>query len=260
MSVNRVYTARALDEPVCIPLDEAIAVLEEGEMDEEVGLMRWGSNYTFLVNLARAGVRLMAIYKPRRGERPLWDFPDGTLCNRETAAYLTANALGWDLVPPTLLRAGTRGIGSVQLFIDHDPEEHYYTFDNPELLPQLERMAIFDAIANNADRKGGHCLVDEDGRLWGIDHGLTFNASEKLRTVIWDFAGMPIPAALLADLRQLCGRLGDANDAYTRGMAELLSPIEMRMLGIPRRSLAGGGTFPAAGRRSRIGLGRRCSV
>ena len=247
MSVTRVYTARALDEPVCIPLDDAIAVLEGGEMDEEVGLMRWGSNYTFLVNLARAGVRLMAIYKPRRGERPLWDFPDGTLCNRETAAYLTAKALGWNLVPPTLLRAGTRGIGSVQLFIDHDPEEHYYTFEKPELLPQLERMAIFDAIANNADRKGGHCLVDEDGRLWGIDHGLTFNASEKLRTVIWDFAGMPIPAVILADLRVLCGRLGDAADAYTRGMAELLSPIELRMLEYRVDRLLAEGLFPQPG-------------
>jgi len=230
MSDTRVYTARALDEPVCIPLDDAIAVLEYGEMDEEVGLMRWGSNYTFLVNLLRQDSRLLAIYKPRGGERPLWDFPDGTLCNRETAAFLTAKALGWNMVPPTLLRAGTRGIGSVQLYIDHDPAEHYYTFAKPELLLTLERMAIFDAIANNADRKGGHCLVDEDGRLWGIDHGLTFHASEKLRTVIWDFAGMPIPPAILADLRQLCGRLGDADDAYTRGMTELLSPIEMRML------------------------------
>ena len=247
MSVTRVYTARALDEPVCLPVDDAIAVLEEGEMDEEVGLMRWGSNYTFLVNLVRDGVRLMAIYKPRRGECPLWDFPDGTLCNRETAAYLTSKALGWNLVPPTLLRAGTRGVGSVQLFIDHDPEEHYYTFEKPGLLPQLERMAIFDAIVNNADRKGGHCLVDEDGQLWGIDHGLTFNASEKLRTVIWDFAGMPISPAILADLRLLCGRLGVADEAYTRRMAELLSPIETRMLEYRVDRLLADGVFPQPG-------------
>ncbi len=249
MCLTRVYTARALDEPVCIPLADAIAVLETGEMDEEVGLMRWGSNYTFLVNLRLNEVRLLAIYKPRRGERPLWDFPDGTLCNRETAAYLTAQALGWNLVPPTLLRPGTRGIGSVQLFIDHDPEVHYYTFDKPGLLPQLERMAAFDAIANNADRKGGHCLVDGGGQLWGIDHGLTFNASEKLRTVIWDFAGMPIPGAILADLRLLCARLGDAADAYTRRMAELLSPMELRMLAhrVDRLLLAGSFPLPGAG-------------
>jgi uncharacterized repeat protein (TIGR03843 family) len=247
MSVTRVHTARALDEPVCIPLEEANAVLEQGEMDEEVGLMRWGSNYTFLVNLARAGVRLMAIYKPRGGERPLWDFPDGTLCNRETAAYLTAKALGWPCVPPTILRDGTRGIGSVQLFIDHDPEEHYYSFDKLRLLPQLERMAVFDAVANNADRKGGHCLVDEDEQLWGIDHGLTFNASEKLRTVIWDFAGMPIPPAILADLRVFCGRLGDADDVYTRAMSALLSPIEMRMLEYRVDRLLADGVFPQPG-------------
>ena len=247
MSVTRVHTARALDEPVCIPLAEASAVLERGEMDDEVGLMRWGSNYTFLVNIARADTRLLAIYKPRRGERPLWDFPDGTLCNRETAAYLTSKALGWSLAPPTLLRDGTRGIGSVQLFIDHDPEEHYYTFEKARLLPQLERMAIFDAIANNADRKGGHCLVDADGQLWGIDHGLTFNASEKLRTVIWDFAGMPIPEAILADLRVFCGRLGAADDAYTRAMSALLSPIEMRMLAHRVERLLADGVFPLPG-------------
>ena len=247
MSVTLVHTVRALDEPVCIPLDEAIVALEEGAMDEEVGLMRWGSNYTFLVNIVRNGIRLLAIYKPRRGERPLWDFPDGTLCNRETAAYLTSKALGWNLVPPTLLRGGTRGLGSVQLFIDHDPEEHYYTFEAPSLLPQLERMAVFDAVANNADRKGGHCILDEDGQLWGIDHGLTFNASEKLRTVIWDFAGMPIPEAILEDLRLLCARLGDAEDAYTRAMSELLSPIEMRMLEYRVDRLLADGSFPQPG-------------
>ena len=247
MSVTRVHTARALDEPVCIPLDEAITVLELGDMDDEVGLMRWGSNYTFLVNIVRADIRLMAIYKPRRGERPLWDFPDGTLCNRETAAYLTSKALGWNQVPPTILRQGTRGVGSVQLFIDHDPEEHYYTFDKLRLLPQLECMAIFDAIANNADRKGGHCLVDEDEQLWGIDHGLTFNASEKLRTVIWDFAGMPIPPAILADLRVLCGRLGDGKDSYTIEMSELLSPVEMRMLEYRVDGLLADGVFPQPG-------------
>ncbi len=247
MSVTRVHTARALDEPVCISLDEAIDILEYGEMDDEVGLMRWGSNYTFLVNIVRADIRIMAIYKPRKGERPLWDFPDGTLCNRETAAYLTSKALGWGLVPPTFLRAGTRGIGSVQLFIDHDPEEHYYTFDKSCLSSQLERMVIFDAIANNADRKGGHCLVDEDRHLWGIDHGLTFNASEKLRTVIWDYAGMTIPAAIRADLEIFCGRLADDRDAYTRDMRDLLSGIELRMLRLRVERLLETGHFPLPG-------------
>ena len=247
MSVSHVHTARALDEPVCIPMDEALSAIENGEMDDEVGLMRWGSNYTFLVNIVRDGRRMMAIYKPRRGERPLWDFPDGTLCNRETAAYLTSKALGWSLVPPTFLRDGTRGIGSVQLFIDHDPEVHYYSFDKSRLIEQLERMAIFDAIANNADRKGGHCIVDDDEHLWGIDHGLTFNASEKLRTVIWDFAGMPIPPAILDDLRVFCARLHDADDVYTGAMSELLSLIEMRMLKYRVESLLESGVFPLPG-------------
>ena len=107
-------------------------------------------------------------------------------------------------MPPTFLRDGTRGIGSVQLFIDHNPEVHYFTLDRARLARQLERMAAFDAIVNNADRKGGHCLLDDDERLWGIDHGLTFNASEKLRTVIWDYSGLPIPESILADLDRLC--------------------------------------------------------
>lgn len=247
MKVTHVHTARALDEPARVAFDEALRVVEKGAMDDEVGLMRWGSNYTFLVKIELEGLRLMAIYKPRMGERPLWDFPDGTLCNRETAAYLTSKALGWALAPPTFLRDGTRGIGSVQLFINHNPEEHYFTLDRDRFRPQLERMAIFDAIINNADRKGGHCLLDEDERLWGIDHGLTFNASEKLRTVIWDYSGMPIPAAILADLRVLCGRLGDADDAYTRAMAELLSPIEMRMLEFRVDHLLAEGVFPRPG-------------
>ena len=247
MKLKHVHTARALDEPLCIPLDEAIGVVEQGQMDDEVGLMRWGSNYTFLVNIEHQDARLLAIYKPRMGERPLWDFPDGTLCNRETASYLTSEALGWSMVPPTFLRDGTRGVGSVQLFIDHNPEEHYYTFDKLRVTHQLERMAIFDAIANNADRKGGHCILDDDQRLWGIDHGLTFNISEKLRTVIWDYSGMPIPRDILADLHCFCARLEDADDDYTRGMAELLSHKEMRMLRLRVERLVTTGIFPRPG-------------
>ena len=247
MSITRVHTARALDEPVCLPLDEAIDIIKNGEMDDEVGLMRWGSNYTFLVNIVRADIRLLAIYKPRKGERPLWDFPDGTLCNRETAAYLTSMALGWGIVPPTMLRDGTRGVGSVQLFIDHNPEEHYYTFDKSRYSQQLEQVAIFDAIANNADRKGGHCLVDDDENLWGIDHGLTFNASEKLRTVIWDYAGMSIPPEILDDLKVFCAKLADDGDDYTGAMRELLSDIELRMLRFRVEHLLETGVFPLPG-------------
>ena len=247
MQITRVHTARALDEPVCVAYAEALDTVENGAMDAEVGLMRWGSNYTFLVTLTRGDARLMAIYKPRIGERPLWDFPDGTLCNRETAAWLTSDALGWGLVPPTFLRDGTRGIGSVQLFIDHNPEVHYFTLDRARLARQLERMAAFDAIVNNADRKGGHCLLDDDERLWGIDHGLTFNASEKLRTVIWDYSGLPIPEPILEDLRCLCRRLDDETDAYTDSMAALLSAREMRMLRARVGRLVESGEFPLPG-------------
>ncbi len=247
MTVTHVHTARALDQPVCVSLAEAHIVIEKGEMDDEVGLMRWGSNYTFLVNIVRDGLGLMAIYKPRQGERPLWDFPDGTLCNRETAAYLTSKALGWGIVPPTFLRDGTRGVGSVQLFIDHNPEEHYFTFDKLRVMRQLERMAILDAIINNADRKGGHCLLDEDEHLWGIDHGLTFNASEKLRTVIWDFSGSPIPPDIMEDLRVFCARLHDDADEYTAGMADLLLRREMRMLQLRVERLLADGVFPLPG-------------
>jgi len=247
MKVTRVHTAQALDKPICIPLDDALKVIENGVVDEEVGLMRWGSNYTFLVNIVHDGIRLMAIYKPRQGERPLWDFPDGTLCNRETAAYLTSKALGWAIVPPTVLREGTRGLGSVQLFIDHNPEEHYFTFDKRRMMTQLERMAIFDVIANNADRKGGHCLLDDDDHLWGIDHGLTFHATEKLRTVIWDYSGQPIPAAILADLEALRRRLANDRDDYTQSMAELLSRSEMRMLKARVERLVRSRVFPQPG-------------
>lgn len=247
MSLTRVHTARALDEPVCMPLAEAHRVIEKGWMDDEVGLMRWGSNYTFLVNIVHHDARLIAIYKPQQGERPLWDFPDGTLCKRETAAYLTSKALGWGIVPPTFLRDGTRGIGSVQLFIDHDPELHYFTFDKLRMMRQLKQMAIFDAIINNADRKGGHCLLDDDEHLWGIDHGLSFNASEKLRTVIWDFSGLPIPPEILAELGDLLARLDDEDDEYSVGMTALLSRAEMRMLRLRVERLVEDGIFPLPG-------------
>ena len=247
MKVTRVHTAAALDKPLCIPLDDARRIIEKGIIDDEVGLMRWGSNYTFLVNIVHGDIRLMAIYKPRRGERPLWDFPQGTLCKRETAAYLTSKALGWSIVPPTVLREGTRGIGSVQLFIDHNPEEHYFTFDKRRIMAQLERMVIFDAIANNADRKSGHCLLDDDEHLWGIDHGLTFNASEKLRTVIWDYSGQPIPSAILSDLEALHQRLSDDEDDYSQSMAELLSRTEMRMLKVRVERLVHSRVFPRPG-------------
>ena len=182
-----------------------LEVLENGEIDGEYGMLRWSSNYAFLISLTRDDVTLTAVYKPQRGERPLWDFPDGTLCYRETAAFLTSRELGWEIVPPTVLREGPRGLGSVQFYIDHDPQINYFTFDE-SFAPQLMRMAAFDYLINNADRKGGHCLLDAQGHIWGIDHGITFNSVHKLRTVIWDYAGQAVPDELLSAIACLYTR------------------------------------------------------
>ncbi len=206
-------------------------VLERGEL-EVLGRMPWASNQTYLGRLCLDGAgeggvpekqESLAVYKPRRGERPLWDFPEGTLCQREVASHLVSEALGWAIVPPTLLRGGPLGEGMVQLFVDHDPENHYFTLRDayPE---RFRQFALFDVIANNADRKPGHCLLDGDGHLWGIDHGVTFHRSVKLRTVIWDFEGEPIDDDLAAGLVRaetaFDGELG-------AGLSRLLAPAEV---------------------------------
>ncbi len=219
------------DMPQSVPLslDRVQEVLEQGELDTEHGILRWSSNYAFLVTIRLDNDEVNAVYKPQRGERPLWDFPDGTLCYRETAAFLTSRQLCWDLVPPTVLREGPRGLGSFQYFIEHDPQVNYFSFDET-MFPQLKRMALFDYLINNADRKGGHCLVDYQGHLWGIDHGIAFNAVHKLRTVIWDFAGQPISEALLNDVSRLCGIFDDSSVPFTQQMQKLLSASEIRAL------------------------------
>lgn len=240
------------DEPNATPsstpitAERALEVLEQGQIETEHGLMRYSSNYTFLVTVKLADVALMAIYKPQRGERPLWDFPDGTLCYRERAAFLTSQELGWDLVPPTALRDGPRGLGSLQFFVDHDPQMNYFTFD-ADLIPQLRVMALFDYVVNNADRKGGHCLLDAQGHLWGIDHGITFHALPKLRTVIWDFAGQPIPDQLLADLDTLCGKLADPQHPYQRRLSDLLSRAEIDAFHARIRKVLRACIFPEPG-------------
>jgi uncharacterized repeat protein (TIGR03843 family) len=188
-----------------------------------------GSNYTFLVKLrGDDGSESLAIYKPRQGEAPLWDFPRGTLYLREYVAHLVAEALGWHFVPPTAIRDGPYGVGSMQLVVPHDPRHHYLTLRNrfPE---DFRRICLFDWLANNADRKAGHCLLGADGRIWGIDHGLTFHWEPKLRTVIWDFAGEPVPAALLGDVRRLLTRL-EAADGFADQLRSLLSGQEVKAL------------------------------
>ena len=167
---------------------DPIALLSTGEI-EVVGRMPWSSNATFLVKVADANGAAQAIYKPLRGERPLWDFEPG-LHRREIAAYELSEAMGFDLVPPTVLRDGPMGEGSMQWFVEADPNLHYFTLfeSRDDLHEQLKTMAVFDIVANNTDRKGGHVLLDSNDHVWGIDHGVCFSADFKLRTVIWDFA------------------------------------------------------------------------
>jgi uncharacterized repeat protein (TIGR03843 family) len=203
-------------------------VLERADV-RDMKLLPSGSNYVFVVALedpeAGSGA---AIYKPRRGEAPLWDYPDGTLYRRERAAYLLSEALGWRLVPPTVVRDGPHGVGAVQLHIDHRPRHNYFTIKE-DRQDDLRRMALFDLIANNGDRKGGHCLIDHDGWLWGIDHGLTFHQQGKLRTVIWDFVGEPISTALLEDVERLQRKL-ECVDAAVAELDAMLEKGERKAL------------------------------
>jgi uncharacterized repeat protein (TIGR03843 family) len=222
--------------------NETLRILASGEMVVS-GRFMWGSNYTFLVEVTYNGVGLPAVYKPSQGERPLWDFDEGTLSAREVAAYLTNHALGWDLVPPTVLRAdGPAGPGSLQLFVETDPNRHYFTFSDDEK-QRLRPVAVFDCLVNNADRKGGHVLLDPHGHIWLIDHGLCFHADDKLRTVIWDFAGEAIPPELLRDVERLQSHLqneGELTPAY-RG---LLSDEEIEALCSRVNRLLASARFP----------------
>jgi uncharacterized repeat protein (TIGR03843 family) len=174
-----------------------LELLSSGELEIE-GRLPWSSNYSFLVEVRLEANQQRGVYKPGRGERPLWDYPGG-LYRREVAAYELSAALGLDIVPETVLRLdGPHGEGSVQRFIDADFAEHYFTLLDEQLHhPQLRRIAAFDLLANNGDRKGGHILIDGDGRIWGIDHGLSFHVDGKLRTVMWDFAGEELPGEVL---------------------------------------------------------------
>jgi hypothetical protein len=176
-----------------------------GEL-EVLGLLPNASNRTFLARARSGDEEILAVYKPRRGETPLWDFPEGTLCAREVAAHVVARALGWPNVPVTVLRDGPFGIGSVQRFVPADPGEHYFTL--AERFPDdFRRIAAFDLVVNNADRKAGHCLLGEDGLIHVVDHGVCFAEEPKLRTVIWDFVGEPLGDEIRADLRRLSRQL-----------------------------------------------------
>jgi hypothetical protein len=225
-----------------VEVERILTLLAHGEMELH-GLLPGSSNYTFLVTIHNDTLQGLAVYKPQRGERPLWDFPQGSLCLREYAAYLVSAALGWGFVPPTVLREGPYGVGVVQLYVDVDPEANYFTL-RQHYSHDCQRLAAFDALINNTDRKAGHCLLGSDGRIWSIDHGVTFHAQPKLRTVIWDFRGQPIPTDILADLRAFQQRLAQPKDHLVVVLGRLLSAQEMRALRNRLKTLLAQGTFP----------------
>ena len=203
------------------PIDDETAeeVLRHGTVDV-LGRMPWSSNATFLVDVQHDDRLLQGVYKPGRGERPLHDFPSG-IYRREAAAWELARQLGWGLIPPTIVREGPLGEGSVQLYVPCDYEQHFFTLrDDPTHVEALQRLAAFDLVANNADRKGGHVLLGDDGEIWAVDNALCFHHQFKVRTVIWDWGDEPLADGLLADL----GRL--AADGLSQPLVALLDPFE----------------------------------
>ncbi len=222
-------------------IERVLHLLRHGRIKLE-GLMPNSSNYTFLATVSQPDLQCLAVYKPQRGERPLWDFPRGTLYKREYAAFVVAMALDWMLVPPTVIRRGPHGVGALQLFIDSVPEGNFFSLR--EHIPGVfQRLCAFDYIINNADRKGGHCLLGKDGRMWAIDHGITFHAEFKLRTVIWDWAGDPLPDGILQDIRRLQAKLTD-DAALNAALGKLLLANEMDALRQRLYTLIESGVFP----------------
>ena len=221
-----------------------LTALAHGEL-RLLGRMPWSSNATFLAEVGHDGVALPVVYKPGRGERPLRDFPPD-LYRREQAAYLLSDALGWGLVPETVLRDGPHGRGAVQRLVPADYAVHYFTLlEQPQHRDALLAVAVFDVVANNADRKGGHVLLGDDGRIWSVDHGLCFHARPKLRTVVWDFAGQPVPEPLVADV----ARLAAHDDDLLAGLLEVLAPDEVDALRARAAAVVEHSVFPTPGSR-----------
>ncbi len=219
-------------------LAPTLELLSHGSVHVE-GRMPWSSNATFLATVTAGEACSRAIYKPERGERPLWDFPRG-LHRREVAAWRLSEALGLDLVPPTVVRNdGPFGEGSLQYFVPADFEQHYFTLheSRPDLHQRLQAVCAFDLLANNADRKSGHVLLGLDGAIYGIDHGLCFNAELKLRTVIWEFAGEAVPDDQLGPIAALA-------DKIPADLAECLDFDEVDALRRRARALVARPVFP----------------
>ncbi|MHB8575557.1 MAG: SCO1664 family protein [Dehalococcoidia bacterium] len=228
---------------------DVLTLLETGEI-EACDLLQQGSNYVFVLRLdTDAGGQGLGIYKPLRGEAPLWDYPSG-LYKREVATYLVSRALGWGIVPPTVIRDGPHGAGSTQLFIEHNPRITFFELRDDHA-DEMQRMAAFDALVNNGDRKGGHCLLGVDGRIWGIDHGLTFHLENKLRTVIWDYAGDPIPESIIADLARLQSCLG-RQEELVASLRELITRQEIGALRQRLDQLLQQRRFPKSGNRRSV--------
>ena len=224
-----------------IATDRALALLTEGDVELR-GRMPYSSNVTFLVDVAHDGLDAQAIYKPVRGERPLWDFPSG-LAHREAGAFLVDRALGWDLVPPTVVRDDLPfDEGSLQLFMPARFEEHYFTLvAEDRFRPELQRVCALDIVINNTDRKSGHCLLGTDGTIWAIDNGLSFHCQFKLRTVIWDFAGEGLPDEVRVDLGALL------ENGLPQPLATALTPQERDATLARTETLLASGRFPSDG-------------
>ena len=216
---------------------DPLRLLREGELAVR-GRLPWASNATFIVDICLDGHEGVGVYKPRRGERPLWDFPPG-LDRREVAAWELSEALGWGVVPPTVIRDGPLGPGSIQWFVEADFEQHYFTLVEDERHHDaLRTICAFDLLANNTDRKSGHCLLGLDGRIWAIDNGLCFHEDFKLRTVIWEFGGEPIPPGARRDAADLVGR------GLPPSLAELLDRDEQAALLHRAEAMADTAVFP----------------
>ncbi|MEU7372157.1 SCO1664 family protein [Streptomyces albidoflavus] len=273
------------------PAGSVTALLTAGELTVR-GRIPEASNAVLHCTVAHRGRSAGCVYKPVAGEQPLWDFPDGTLAQREVAAYEVCAALGWELIPPTVLREGPYGPGMVQLWIDQAEEEpgepgapeageaasgpvpvgpllaladaerpapEGWRAIGPAEVPggstallvhaddpRLRRLAVLDAVINNSDRKGGHLLTTADGRLFGIDHGVTFHTEDKLRTLLWGWAGEPLPEEAVTALGRLATALGEEAPLTTR-LAALITPAEVTALGDRVAALLASGTHPVPG-------------
>jgi uncharacterized repeat protein (TIGR03843 family) len=213
-----------LTPPRALPIDDALELLRNGELSVE-GRLVDASNATLYCAITVDGVSAACVYKPVAGERPLWDFPDGTLAEREVAAYEVSAASGWDIVPPTIYRDGPAGPGMVQLWIAEDEQVDIVRLLRRADSDALRRISVFDAVINNADRKGGHLLPTGNGTVFGVDHGVTFNVEDKLRTVLWQWAGERLTDPALDTLIELRGRL---DHELGERLRELLTTREVR--------------------------------